>query len=410
MFRPPIIFTKNQESKNAPWGRKGKMEDLAIPSSSKMTESTRSKRKRGESTIYNIPTSNSYSIFSDDDEECEMDTIIPEALIFPPIIVNSSLTKHKEVVNKLKLSVSELNIKYAGNKTIFYVYNSEDFDTIKNELKILKLNFHTYTPKHEIKPKVVLKGMPPDYTTEDIQADLSQQGLEIYKIIQMVKKTDGKETKLPLSIIILNNQQQLEKLKNIKYCSNVVIRWEKYASKKILTQCHLCQEFNHVARNCFKKPKCLKCSEEHLSRDCPNILLDDFVPKCCNCQENHFSNSDKCPHWIRNQQIKLSKQRPAIKPPKRHTFNPKPNEFPSLPKTDSKWFKKNFSDNTMENSSKSDELSIMDCFKEFKNILKLFNINTFINKFKNIVSEVKNAEDSMSKIFIVVEGLLSLID
>ncbi|GFS49925.1 hypothetical protein TNCV_3676431 [Trichonephila clavipes] len=35
------------------------------------------------------------------------------------------------------------------------------------------------------------------------------------------------------------------------------------------TQCYNCNYFNHSSVNCFIKPRCLKCSKEHRTGECP---------------------------------------------------------------------------------------------------------------------------------------------
>ncbi|GFW86972.1 uncharacterized protein TNCV_1383881 [Trichonephila clavipes] len=51
-----------------------------------------------------------------------------------------------------------------------------------------------------------------------------------------------------------------------------------------ITQCFKCNNFFHTAENCHLKPRCLKCGNEHPTRQCPIKERQDN-PFCINCQE-----------------------------------------------------------------------------------------------------------------------------
>lgn len=46
-----------------------------------------------------------------------------------------------------------------------------------------------------------------------------------------------------------------------------------------------------------KNSKCLYCTEDHKSRECPNKTNKE-LHKCANCNENHASNDRKCNKFI----------------------------------------------------------------------------------------------------------------
>ncbi|GFX21897.1 uncharacterized protein TNCV_2311751 [Trichonephila clavipes] len=62
-----------------------------------------------------------------------------------------------------------------------------------------------------------------------------------------------------------------------------------------VTQCFSCNNFHHNADNCYLKPRCLKCGEEHLTKDCP-IKQRLETKFCINCQVyGHMANWYGCP-------------------------------------------------------------------------------------------------------------------
>ncbi|GFV93655.1 uncharacterized protein TNCV_1717631 [Trichonephila clavipes] len=74
------------------------------------------------------------------------------------------------------------------------------------------------------------------------------------------------------------------------------IYWNKESQKRPgATQCYNCNLFNHSSVNCFIKPRCLKCSKEHRTGECPiKERLD--TPHCINCDaDGHTANWRSCP-------------------------------------------------------------------------------------------------------------------
>ncbi|UYV77388.1 hypothetical protein LAZ67_15000817 [Cordylochernes scorpioides] len=73
---------------------------------------------------------------------------------------------------------------------------------------------------------------------------------------------------------------------------------ESFRTTNRVTQCFNCQGFGHGRLNCFLKPKCIKCAEEHHSKDCPKESRQ-LPPKCANYEEAHIANYRGCPKFPR---------------------------------------------------------------------------------------------------------------
>ncbi|GFX56305.1 probable RNA-directed DNA polymerase from transposon X-element [Trichonephila clavipes] len=84
------------------------------------------------------------------------------------------------------------------------------------------------------------------------------------------------------------------KIFDLKTLAHLNITVDGYNGKGI-TQCFSCNNFHHSAENCFLKPRCLKCGEEHLTKDCP-IKQRLETKYCINCQVyGHMANWYGCP-------------------------------------------------------------------------------------------------------------------
>ncbi|GFQ99928.1 nucleic-acid-binding protein from transposon X-element [Trichonephila clavata] len=58
-------------------------------------------------------------------------------------------------------------------------------------------------------------------------------------------------------------------------------------------QCFRCQGFFHSSKFCTRTPRCVKCADEHLAKDCTKPL--EQKPKCCLCEGEHPAIFLGCP-------------------------------------------------------------------------------------------------------------------
>lgn len=243
---------------------------------------------------YKIKVSNRFDILSESDSESETENTnnpkfnknIKENNKIPPIVIYSYLENHTKTLDVLKKQLEEnSDIKYLGNRLIAYTKSMKDFELLKGKLDESKLEYHTYSTKDSIHHRMVLKGLPPNILADELKTSLLNLKVPVVKITQMIKKIENHEPiKLPMFIVVINNEMQLRdivKIKKICYC---IVSWEKFKSKGIV-QCYNCQSFWHIASNCHKQTKCVKCAGQHNPKDCPNNPL-----KCANCEGVHPAN------------------------------------------------------------------------------------------------------------------------
>ncbi|GBM31617.1 hypothetical protein AVEN_212156-1 [Araneus ventricosus] len=94
------------------------------------------------------------------------------------------------------------------------------------------------------------------------------------------------------------------------------VTFEPLKRKTSPAQCYRCQEFFHHSRFCQRDPRCLKCAEKHLTKDCTKP--SDTPAKCCLCNGSHTANFTGCP------QNPLNKKKEQNPPEPKRTFNPPP--------------------------------------------------------------------------------------
>jgi len=171
-----------------------------------------------------------------------------------------------------------------------------------------KVSYEIFGPKANIQPlnpsskkqpppprktptlSVVIKGVTPDYTDEEITDELRYEGFEIKRCIRIRCSTgptylvrilsDSQDT---IDDLLLNGApiyRRIYRVEPSKTPSPVAIR------------CERCQTYNqHQTKDCPNTPICGHCKENHSTSNCTNLQKP---PSCFTCNQNHPTYSYKC--------------------------------------------------------------------------------------------------------------------
>lgn len=406
---------------------------------------TRKKRKKGEDMEleYNVETNNRFHSLSESDDLETGDegenTAAPTTSTqqqhhkepkIPPIVMYHFVEAHTQTFNNLRAGLEkDFDLKYKGDRVIIKPSTKSDYQTIINALKSNNLEYHTYTPKEDKEPRLIVKNIPPNVTTEEVQQDLLKQGLKVKKVTQMHKKTQGEGTEVnnrllyPMFIATFDkNTTFTEVNKHNKVC-HCIVKWEKFRNVSGVTQCYNCQSFGHIATNCQRKSKCVKCGETHNTRDCKKT--PEQPPKCYNCNSAHPANYRQCPVYARQIELKSTSSsstqpRPResqqtthstrvynqseFPPLRQHRDDSTTSNTPNQAATTSTWPRQQ--DENQQSESPSPSFTTI--ISELRSLLGGFDLNKIKNTIQLTVSKMSSAKDSISKIAILFEGFLAL--
>lgn len=80
---------------------------------------------------------------------------------------------------------------------------------------------------------------------------------------------------------------------DIKHLCGLAVEVEPLNKQKKVVQCHRCQLYGHIQKNCNAEFKCMKCGKDHSTHLCtkPHTV----APTCANCGGEHLSISLRCP-------------------------------------------------------------------------------------------------------------------
>jgi hypothetical protein len=95
---------------------------------------------------------------------------------------------------------------------------------------------------------------------------------------------------------------------------NTIIKFEKpNKTKNRLPQCHTCQNYGHTKNYCSHPPRCVKCEENHDSKNCIKDI--NSPPKCALWQGAHTANFKGCPVFKSlSKRPKVNRKTPIIAP------------------------------------------------------------------------------------------------
>jgi hypothetical protein len=229
----------------------------------------------------------------------------------PPIIIRgqnllavTDLLKSQKIIN--------YNMKLMSVGISVYIQNKSEFVKFKDLLIDRKLPFYSYLPDDEKLTKFVLYGLEM-ITEDDLRKELQQFNITPVDIKTMVLKKQrfDKET---LFLLSFNKEDiTLNDLRKIKALFHIIVRWEHYTRKSSgPLQCRRCQMYGHPAQNCHLPPRCIKCGENHESKNCihnqtttdsPVPRIPDALIKCTNCEGKHTANYHLCPERQRYEQV-----------------------------------------------------------------------------------------------------------
>ena len=229
----------------------------------------------------------------------------------PPLYIQDKAkwTEVSKWCNDRKITYTNARATQQGIKV--QVPSSKDHRELTSLLKVRNVSFHTYSLPEEAPTRVVIRRIPKEIPAEDILSDLRAQNVPVTAVHRLHKARGGPAYDTVLVVCEpTDGHHPIFQVKAV--CSLSGISIEKPYKSNIVGQCHRCQLYGHVQRNCFATPRCVKCLGEHGTADCPRPKdrgLCTEPPSCVLCgQSGHPANYRGCPKAPKSSSPKLTKR------------------------------------------------------------------------------------------------------
>ncbi|KAJ8682746.1 hypothetical protein QAD02_018538 [Eretmocerus hayati] len=245
----------------------------------------------------------------------------------PPTQIYQIKFNHRKISAILPKFCKEMpDLKYADKEECVYTYTKtrEDYETLIEYLRKKDHKFVSYTPSWNKTKRLVLKGLP-DLPEENTKSELTKRGIE-RESISLIKKRSAPMPSCPVRLLTFPMQTDLKDLCRIKQLCYTKVTWEPYRNRKGISQCHRCQLYGHEATTCNLPPKCVKCSDNHLTKDCKKE--ENQPPLCANCGGAHPASYSQCPITV---QYKIRNTKQTNRHETRRTSPPKTADVKEYP-------------------------------------------------------------------------------
>ncbi|CAI6364784.1 unnamed protein product [Macrosiphum euphorbiae] len=255
------------------------------------------------------------------------------------------------------------------------------FRKIQSALRTNGIAFTSFSLPEDRTLKVVIRGIPTDIAEDEITAELELRGFTVHT----VKRFGANSRPLPMCLVILAKTTQSTTIYEITSMFYLSVRVESF-KKSGPAQCFLCQRFGQGSKNCGQAPRCVKCSGNHLAKECTKPKQDS--PSCCNCGGSHTANFLGCPYYLHL----AASSKPAV------TIPPPPSQSTSAsfaqPKSDTSYADAVKSDkNPISNETKTNQI----------------NIDEIITLLTDLLTALTSDSDHKSIMVSTIKSFLSLL-
>lgn len=290
----------------------------------------------------------------------------------------------------------------------------EDYDKFVAYCTQQKIEFATELPKKERPIKFVIRKLPADTLSSDIKNDLIELGFPAIEVTQMSgrDKTTREKILYPLFLATFSRNMDVKALHGLQYLLSYKISIETYKPTDIV-QCFKCQRFWHSQHTCWAKPRCLKCAQYHLTKNCTKKTRIDPA-KCANCGGGHPANYRGCEYY----KAEKAKRNPNKEPKdtRRDTQdsthknnNPKPSQ-PTANVNQHDANNTTGGNSRHENATSTDNSSIGCMIKDILQLLQGLNIRKLLENIKKGLINYTAANNTAERISSLGEFIVSILD
>lgn len=173
------------------------------------------------------------------------------------------------------------------------------------------LDAHTWAPRHIRPIKVFIRHLHHTIAVEDIEKALTDEGFSVINVSNIHHRLSKQA--LSLVSVVLTVNEFNRSIYQLSFLLNSKIVVEKPNQARFPPQCKQCQRYGHKQGYCNNPPRCVKCSNNHVSKACTKP--SNTPAKCALCAGAHTANYKGCPSLRKISYISHKKEHTKITPP-----------------------------------------------------------------------------------------------
>uniref|UniRef100_A0A1B0EZR7 Pre-C2HC domain-containing protein n=1 Tax=Lutzomyia longipalpis TaxID=7200 RepID=A0A1B0EZR7_LUTLO len=242
---------------------------------------------RYSSLTEEVNENNSGNNDNNEDETSNVDNPRQEPATRPPPIVVYDVTSISDLTTFLNdYAPNGYTMKtLSRNQIKIQTKTAVAYREVLGKLKEKNIQLHSYQCKDEKSFRVVLRNMHFTMDVKEIKDALLEKG----HVVRDIRNMKHGKTKAPLPMFFINlapasNNKDIYAIDSILHMKVI---FEAPRPRREIPQCSRCQSFNHTKKYCNRAPRCVKCIESHLSKECPRKQRDEESP--ANAVEEMFT-------------------------------------------------------------------------------------------------------------------------
>lgn len=229
----------------------------------------------------------------------------------PPIFIhNATTSNHKEIIRDIKaIANDEFTTELKNTYLKVNLKKQEHYRALSKYYMTNMVQFHTFQNPNDKPLSVIIRNVPISLTEDEIKQELEELKYPVKSVTRLMNRD---KHPIPICAVILPSNDVSNNILQLEYLANCKVTVEIWRKQHHIPQCHNCQQYGHTKNYCAAKPRCVKCNQDHHTKDCKKD--SNTKPYCVNCQGNgHPASYRGCPHHVmlQKQRTPFNKSRQA---------------------------------------------------------------------------------------------------
>lgn len=96
------------------------------------------------------------------------------------------------------------------------------------------------------------------------------------------------------AITLVDIEEEYKSIYDLKNVCGLIVDITPLRRRNSIVQCHRCQLYGHMQKNCNANFRCMKCEDDHSTHLCNKPATAS--PRCSNYEGEHLSTFLRCPN------------------------------------------------------------------------------------------------------------------
>jgi len=225
----------------------------------------------------------------------------------------------------------------------------------------------------------------------------------------MDKTTKTVITRYPIFVLPFQPGTDMRKVLQLHKLCHCIVTWGKYKKSRPIRQCFNCQSFGHSSTFCGRPPKCVKCDQQHASKDCPKPVsspqnvstVEESTQQTLLVAPSIYNSTTERNNYPQQRQRRSTK-------PNNPPFQYQQSQFPVLQTHQpSSTSRQTYAHVTSQPTPNSTQQPISSVIESIRDIMAMFNFQQLSTQMRHLARKLKETEDPITKLVAVIDTVVN---